>query len=1019
MTDSNQQPHIKARKTADMYFSPIWILPILALVITIWLVVRVVMDSKIPITIDMPTAEGIVIGKTHIKFKGIHSGVVTDIVITNDLKRVTVHAEVNPELSSHLTTNTQFWVVRPQISLAGVSGLEAVLSGDYIAIEPNDTGDSTREFTVLKSAPPLGEDEPGLRIVLQADKLGSVSEGSRLYYRQIAIGVIRYFKLSKDSKSVRINALIEKQYKHLVNQSTVFWNSGGIKLKGSLSGFEMQTESLSAVLAGGISLYTPDPQAAEIDSNTIFDLNEDYDSAGVGVPVKIHFHSGYDLKSGITQVKFHGIKVGHLDSIQVSSVDNKGVAATVIIDPGAESLLHANTQFWLVKPNLSLSNLSNLDTLISGNYIDMKIGDSEDYSREFYALDGPPPPDFGEPGLHLYLKAESMASLSIGTPILFKGVEVGRIADVLIGDLKQGVGFHLQIRPEFSKLINSSTQFWNTSGVDLSAGLGGIKVRSESIMTIFRGGLAFETPQNNAEPVDNGHEFFLLDSQNGSASKITFYIRMKNAQSLEPGFTKIRFKGFEVGHLRSVIYDSSSADNLGNDVVAEFGLDPRFKDLLREKSIFWLVKPTIKASEISGIDALLGGVYFTLQAGDGEFISDFILADSSPAMDWSTAGLHLQLEAKSAGSLQPGSGVYYQDILVGSIQAVNLNDSLNDSLNDNLNNGVTIHIHIEPKYEHRVKNHSQFFNVSGVSFKASASGLSINTRSFDSMISGGIAFSTTGNISDTLVVEDGESFVLYNSKDAADQQGFSIVLELLDSTPVKEGTGVTYKGIQIGEVTKSRLKLDNQSVELTVSIKNELRPLVNSGSKFWLAKTEFGLLRQKNLSNLLSGPELRLVAGTGELQNKFSILAYTPAIKSKSTGLNITLESSMLGSVSVGVPVYYRQIAVGEVLGYELSSTADKVFIYINIEQRYQALIRVNSEFWNSGGLEIEAGLFSGVEIKSESIESIIGGGISFATPDSPGNPVEATHHFELNDEMNSAWKKWQPIIEINSSTLK
>jgi paraquat-inducible protein B len=1004
VTETNHQPHIKARKTADLYFSPIWILPVLALVITIWLVVRVTMDSKIPITIAMQTAEGIAIGKTHIKFRGINSGVVTDIVVTDDLSQVIVHAEVEPSISSYLTTDTQFWMVSPEISLAGVSGLETVLSGDYIAMQPSNSGDSTRTFEVLKNAPLIVEDDPGLRLTLQADKLGSVSEGSRLYYRQIPIGEVRYFQLSEDSKSVRVNALIEDQYSHLVNQSTVFWNSGGIRLKGSLSGFEIQTESLSAVLAGGVSLFTPDDQAKSIDETTIFDLHEDYDAAGVGVPVKVHFPSGYDLKSGITQVKSHGIKIGHVDSIQVASAENKGVVATVIIDPGAEAFLQADTQFWLVKADFSLSNLSNLETLISGNYITIKVGDSGHSSREFYALNGPPPPDFSEPGLHLYLRAETMNSLSIGTPIMFKGVEVGRVADTLIGDLTKGVGFHLQIRPEFSNLINSSTRFWNRSGLDVSAGLSGVKIRSESITSIIRGGIAFDTPLVDAPVVENGHEFFLLDSKDGSESKISFFIRMKSAESLEPRFTKIRYKGFEAGNLRAVTFDSSSSKGKEYPVIAEFGLDPRFSELLNENSIFWLVKPKLKASEITGLDAIIGGVYFNVQVGEGAEQREFILAESAPALNYSAAGLHLKLTSKTAASLQPGSGVYYQEIEVGTIQSIELNKD-----DDN----VTIYIHIQPEYENRVKPYSQFYNVSGVSIKASAAGLSVNTASMDSLLSGGVAFSTEAEMGITMMVEDGESFQLFDSHESALQQGFNIVLDLLDSTAVKVGASITYKGIVVGEVTKSKLNMENKSVELTANIQNNLRPLITSNSLFWLAKTELGLLRQKNLGNLLSGPELRLIPGEGELQNKFSVVTYTPVIKTKITGLNIVMETSELGSVTTGVPVYYRQITVGEVLGFELSNNADKVLVYVNIEERYQSLVRANSKFWNTSGIDIEAGLFSGVEIKSESLESIIGGGISFATPDKPGTTVESNYRFELNNEMDSDWKEWQPKIPL------
>ena len=1006
MTETTNQPHIKAKLTSDMYISPIWILPILALIITIWLIAKVIMESKIPITLEMQSAAGIVVGKTEIKFRGITGGLVTNIDIADDLTHVVVHAEVNRSVEPYLTSESQFWVVRAQISLAGVSGLDTVFSGDYIALEPSGKGKPIRHFRVLKAAPPTGEDDPGLRITLEAEKLGSVSEGSQLFYRQIPIGEVRFFQLSEDSKSVKINALVEEQYAYLVNESTVFWNSGGIRMKGSLSGFEIQTESLSSVLAGGISLFTPDTEAPKVSATSLFELHDDYDSAGVGVPIKIQFPSGYDLKSGITKVIFRGIGVGHLDSINVSAEEgsDSSVIAKVIIDPGAEGLLNKDTDFWLVKPSFSLNNFSNIETLISGNYITIKVGESTESAREFVALDGPPPPDFNEPGLHIYLKANSLGSLTEDTPILFKGVEVGRIANILLDNLNAGIGLHLQIKPEYSQLINSSSRFWNTSGVDISAGLGGLKVRSESVMAIIKGGIEFETPIIDAPMVKDGDEFFLLDRKDGSESTLSFQIRMPSAESLEPGFTKLRYKGFDAGILKKLTYDGDK-----NEVIAELDLDPKFKDILKQKSVFWLVKPQLKASEVKGLDALLGGVYFAVQSGNGEQRLTFELADTAPALDWQTPGLHLLLTADSGGSLQAGSGVYFQDILVGDVQAVELNKSTA---------GVTVHIYIKPEYAERVQSHSRFWNISGVSIKASASGISVNTGSLDSLLGGGIAFDSESKINSTLAVKNGEQFPLFTSKETADQQGFPIVLNLIDSTPVSQGASITYKGIKIGEVIKAKLNLDNQSVELTASIHNEVRELIRDESRFWLAKTQFGLLRQENLGNLLSGPELRLIPGAGELQNAFSLLTYSPVIKSKTTGLNLVLESPVLGSVSEGAPIYYRQITVGEVLGYELSANANTVLIYININDRHQTLVRENSRFWNTSGISLEAGLFSGVDIKTESLESIIAGGIAFATPDKPGAEVTEGYHFDLAAEVKNDWKSWRPSISLNRQGL-
>ena len=123
---NESKPLLKARKAVEINLSPIWFLPILAVIISVWLLVKVNLESNIPITIQMSSAQGIVPGKTQLKFRGISGGLVKSIEFSEQLDYVTINAEIDPDLSQYLTTETKFWVVRAQISLAGVSGLDTV-----------------------------------------------------------------------------------------------------------------------------------------------------------------------------------------------------------------------------------------------------------------------------------------------------------------------------------------------------------------------------------------------------------------------------------------------------------------------------------------------------------------------------------------------------------------------------------------------------------------------------------------------------------------------------------------------------------------------------------------------------------------------------------------------------------------------------------------------------------------------------------------------------------------------------
>ncbi len=992
---NESKPMIKARKEVEINLSPIWFLPILAVIISVWLLVKLNLESKIPVTIEMSSAQGIVPGKTQLKFRGISAGIVSRIEFAEGLEHVTIHAEIDPELSEYLTTETKFWVVRAQISLAGVSGLDTVLSGDYIAFAPGKAGEPKRAFRALNSAPAISNDDPGMRITLTAENLGSVSEGSQLYYRQIPIGEVRFFELSEDTRTVNISALIEPEYADLVNESTVFWNSGGVRVKGSLSGFEVRTESLSAILAGGISLFTPDPDATKISMGKRFTLHESYDDAGVGVPIRIAFPSGYDLKSGITKVKFHGINVGHLDSINISPDADGGVIANIIIDPGAEPLLVEDAQFWLVKPDLSFRSLSNLETLISGNFITLKSGDSLQPARDYEALDGPPPPDFKDPGLHLVLKANQIGSIELDTPILYKGVEVGRVANVYINDLTEGVSFHIHIRPQYAYLINETSRFWNASGLDISAGLGGIKVTSGSLMNILRGGIEFETDEPTAAAVEDGHEFRLLENSLTSENPLRITLQIPDANGFQENVTTVRYKGMGVGVLKRLQYRANS-----NDFIAHFDINQSFASAIRASTKFWLVTPRLEAAKVKGLDSLFTGPYITFSAGEGESVRSFVLSPRPAEKTPADPGLLIELMTAEAGGLQVGSPVYHRDIEVGAVESVKLSGD-----------GVSVMAHIGPEYEQYVNSGTRFWNASGVRVKGSLTGLEIETTSLNSVLAGGIAFDNASTANGT-PVQEGAQFKLYSSEQTALRGGAIITILDTRASGIQVGSAIRFYGIRIGEVINQSLNEDDQ-IALTVQIDEDYRDLLNAGSVFWLAKPKIGLVEQKNLTQFITGPEIRVKRGTGEAQSDFRLSYHEPVKKSLARGLNLTLLSSRLGSVKQGNGIYYRQMQIGQVIGVQLTEQANEVAIFINIDEQFAAIVRSDSVFWNASGVQISAGILSGVDVKAESVEAILAGGIGVATPNDFGPPASQNTRYRLQDEMDSDWLEWAPQIQL------
>jgi paraquat-inducible protein B len=238
--------------------SLVWLLPLLAVLVGGWLVYKTLSERGPTITIEFKTAAGLQAGKTKVKFKDVDIGQVTAISVSEDLSKVIVSAELTQGSEKFLTTETRFWVARPRITASQVSGLETLLSGAYVAIDPAGARDSKRHFVGLNNPPVITTDEPGKLFQLRSHALGSLNLGSPVYYRQIQVGQIVDYSLDEDGQAVTISAFVASPHDQLVVTSTRFWNASGIDIQLGADGVSVDSDSLLSVLIGGVSFDNPD-----------------------------------------------------------------------------------------------------------------------------------------------------------------------------------------------------------------------------------------------------------------------------------------------------------------------------------------------------------------------------------------------------------------------------------------------------------------------------------------------------------------------------------------------------------------------------------------------------------------------------------------------------------------------------------------------------------------------------------------------------------------------------------------
>lgn len=254
----------------------IWLVPLVAAAIAGWMIFRELRQRGPVITIEFADAAGVTAGKTPLVLNGLEVGLVTAVTLQPNFAGVIVHARFHRPAETLAAAGTQFWIVHPEIGFSGVRGLETLLTGVRINVVPG-RGATTTHFVGLDHPPPADNPALGRAFTLRSDRLGALTPGAPVYYREVKVGLVETSRLADDASSVAIRIRIFTPYVGLVRQNTEFWNAGGVSLKVGLLGAEIKSTSLESLLAGGVAFATPetDPLAPVAASNTEFTLAGD------------------------------------------------------------------------------------------------------------------------------------------------------------------------------------------------------------------------------------------------------------------------------------------------------------------------------------------------------------------------------------------------------------------------------------------------------------------------------------------------------------------------------------------------------------------------------------------------------------------------------------------------------------------------------------------------------------------------------------------------------------------------
>lgn len=879
--------------------SPIWILPIIALVICGWLMYQSIQTRGVDIIIYFNDASGITPGKTQVVSMGLPIGLVKKLYPELHKGRIKTIIEMNRDTIDTLVEDTVFWVVRPEVSAARIYGLETILSGSYIGIQPGKSNIEKKEFIGLTSPPPISDNVAGLHFTIEANSLQSIQEGSGIYYKNIEIGSIQSYQLSHEENersAIILQAFIKKEFAHLVKPESRFFNTSGLSLSGKLPNLKLHVESLSALILGGIVLETPEEARHNppVKSGHNFKLFENAKEANYIIPMTLTLASGEGIVEGATKVMYRGLEAGYVKKIEIHKDETHLVTAHILLDPRAKLILKEGTKFYLAGPSIRGGSLKNLQTLLSGPFITFEPGGGE-FKDHFEILPEPPPVRPARPGKMYVLKSGGTKAVSIGSPVHFKGVKVGEVIDTTLRKRTAELNIIVFIYGHYLQFISDHSLFYMDQPLKINADFKGLEVESSPVSSILQGGISFYTPQE------------YIDDEKTSPVEYTSFILYDDRKTL-------------------------------------------------------------------------------------------------PVNQQHTGDVQLQLLAESLGSISVGSPILYKKVNIGEVLSFAL-----------VKDQVLINCLIEERYRQYLHSNSLFFETSGIEVQGGVNGIDLHTGSLQSILRGGITlYNPTTSVS---AAPAKEKYNLFSSFIQATTQGMkSIFVTFPQGGQLQIGASLKYKGVEIGKVVD--LLVDSlPAVTAEIKVNEGMEKYCTTNAQFWLATPEINLEGINNLETILFGPYVAFKPGKGETASRFTALTKPPVSTDTTSGhgLHLVLEKKNRGSVTIGSPVLYRQIQVGRVTDYKLDESFQKVLISVIIEPDFKPIIRENTKFWQASGTTIQGGLFSGVTMKTESLEAIVRGGIALATPDNEksGGAVTDNHRFKLYEDYKDEWLDWSPDIVI------
>lgn len=350
-----------------------------------------------------------------------------------------------------------------------------------------------------------------------------------------------------------------------------------------------------------------------------------------GPEITIAFESAEGLEADKTKIKFKDVEIGKVSRIKVD--DNlSGVIVTAEMNKDAEKYMRETTQFWVVRARVAAGEVTGLGTLFSGAYIGCNLSTKGAITSDFIGLGKPPVVTAGMPGRHFNLQSETLGSLDVGSPVYYRGIKVGQVVAYDFDESAESVNVRVFVDAPYHEKVRQNSRFWNVSGIDFALDTEGVRVDTQSLVSVLLGGVAFDLPKylSQDEPADEDLVFYLYDNRDGieeRSYRVKLHYLMyfdQNVRGLSIG-APVEIRGLQIGEVVDVKLEVNVGDVTARvavlavieperiDTVIENGTAIKsdsgsLSSLAAQESVLYLIENGLRA-QLKNANLLTGQLY--------------------------------------------------------------------------------------------------------------------------------------------------------------------------------------------------------------------------------------------------------------------------------------------------------------------------------------------------------------------------------------------------------------------------